>query len=153
MPTATLTAGDQTATIQYGYGAINRMSIMAMKALPNSAVASRIRQLRDSGGDQDPAKFGQELLAELQPEDLVQLMVGQSSHQVEIVRDVLVSVSNGTAQPLYPREDMTIEDFVDRILDPELGHAITQHMAEAQKAFQEKMNPKARTEKVSSPVP
>jgi len=151
MPTKQLTAGDQTATIQYGWGALNTIQSAATRAIPPEAMERMLkaRPIKGQGGaaTADPTEF----VGELSGDELVDLISGQSEQNRAVIETVLRQVSEGSEVKWQKGGEVLISDFIDQSLEPALGQAIIEHMAGALAEYQREMNPNSRAAGAATP--
>ena len=163
MPTKQLTAGDQTATIQYGWGALNTIQSAATRAIPAEAMERMLKakpmassKYGGFGGEGSEGASGvgggaaepdpTEFVGSLSGDQLVALISGQSEQNRAVIETVLVQVSEGAEVKWSKAGGVKLSEFVDQELEPALGLAIIEHMAGALAEYQAVMRPNSGTE-------
>ena len=134
MPVVELSGGKQTATIRYGWGVLHELSSALTKAIPTSVLAARLKGAKDV----DPAK----LIDSISAEELLPLLTGQMESQKGMIERVLIQVKGENGTVLWSKADgkVSVSDFLDYELEPDLGTVIAKHMAEAVKSRSEEVN-------------
>jgi len=137
MPTTDLTAGEQTATIQYGWDVFNRMQVGMLQKLPPEV----LKKAAAAGGT-DVDSIGA-LLTQLEATDILGVLVADADQKRNTITTVLRSVRSG-AEVLYTKGNGgNIDAFLNEELDPILGHEILKYMAKALADYQTVISPKS----------